>query len=279
MLHLDQFAAMNLLYSRYSLGYFLRSMSEIGFRNIEFWGSIPHYDYYADQAEQQKKIRRMFEEYGLAMVCFTPEQCVYPFNIAAGEEKIRKKSIEYFSRCIEDAAAFGAGKMLLTPGWGNFDEDAEEAWKRSLDSTYILLKKAESEGVILAYEILQPFESNLATDIASLRRVAGAFDSPYLGICVDTVPVCVAGETLQEYFDAFGRRVIHIHLNDGTPSGHMAWGDGTQDLKEHLEALRDFGGYVTFETGDTGYAMDPNRAYEKNMDAVSVYFREGVIAV
>ena len=279
MLNFEQFAAMNLLYGHYSLDFFLRSMSEIGFRNIELWGGIPHYDHFANQTEQQKFIRKKFAEYGLSMVCFTPEQCVYPFNIAAKEDNIRKKSIEYFSRCIEDAAGFGAYRMLLTPGWGNYDESADEAWKRSLDSTDILLSKAESEGVTIAYEILQPFESNLVTDLDTLKKVMDTFRTPNLTVCVDTVPVCVAGETLQDYIDEFGDRIGQIHLNDGDPSGHMAWGDGTQDLAAHLKALSSYEGYITFETADAAYTMHPNDAYVKNIEAVKKYFRKGVLAV
>jgi protein FrlC len=274
MLHVYKFAAMNLLYSHYSLDYFLFSISRMGFRNAEFWGGIPHYDIFADQTEQQKRIRRKFAEYDISVTCFTPEQCVYPFNIAAKEDSIRNKSIDYFSRCIEDAAGFGTDKMLITPGWGNYDEPAEEAWKRSLDSTDRLIQKAEEEGVTLAYEMLQPFESNLVTDITSLKKVMDTFDSPRLGICVDTVPACVAGESLKDYFDEFGERIIHIHLNDGTPSGHMAWGDGTQDLASHMDALKDFKGCITFETADTVYTDNPERAYEKNLAAVTEYLKK-----
>lgn len=279
MLHMNQFAAMNILYSHYSLDYFLRGMSDLGFRNIEFWGNIPHYDFFADLLSQQKKIRNKFREYGMKMICFTPEQCVYPFNIAAKEENIRKKSIEFFTRGLRDAAGFGTDKMLLTPGWGNYDEPAEEAWKRSLDSTEQLIRIAEQEGVTIAYEILQTFESNLVTDLPSLQRVMDTFDSPNLGICVDTVPVVCAGESLQDYFDAFGDRIIHIHLNDGTPSGHMAWGDGTQDLEAHLRTLRDYTGYITFETADGAYAMNPNQAFARDLETVGAYFQNGRLSI
>jgi protein FrlC len=51
------------------------------------------------------------------MICFTPEQCIYPFNIASPDELLRRISVDYFLRCIEDAAGFGCGKIMLTPGW------------------------------------------------------------------------------------------------------------------------------------------------------------------
>jgi len=270
MLDLQQFCAMNILHSRFSLEYFLDGMKEIGYENIEFWGAAPHYNFMAPQKAQQTQIKKLFRERGLNMVCFTPEQCVYPFNIAAKDKTLRKMSIGYFLRCMEDAAGFGCEKIMVTPGWGNFDEPAEDAWERSVDSVEKLLKKAEQEGVYIVYEILQRSESNLVTDLSSLKRMMDSFDSSYLTCCVDTVPMSCAGETLEDYFGEFGTKVQHIHLNDGTPAGHLAWGDGTQNLAEHLRTLekRKYKGYLTFETCDGKFAFNPNDAFRQNYETV-----------
>ena len=270
MLSLKQFCAMNILHSRFSLEYFLDGMKEIGFENIEFWGASPHYDYMAPQKEQQESIKKLFRDRGLSMICFTPEQCVYPFNIAAKEKRIREESIAYFLRCIEDAAGFGCEKLMVTPGWGNFDEPAQEAWERSVESMRILLAKAAREGVYIVYEILQKSESNLVTDLMTLKKMMANFNSPYIKCCIDTVPVCCAGETLEDYFRELGDQIQHIHLNDGNPSGHLAWGNGTQNLGEHLETLDKHGyqGFITFETCDGAYGLHPNDAFRQDYEAV-----------
>lgn len=270
MLNMSQFSAMNILHSRYSLEYFLDGMKEIGFKNIEFWGAAPHYNCIAPQREQQEHIKKLFRDRDLAMICFTPEQCVYPFNIAAKDDLLRELSLGYFMRCIEDAAGFGCEQIMVTPGWGNFDEPAEEGWKRSVDSMGLLLKKAEKEGVRIVYEILQQSESNLVTDLPTLKRMMENFDSPYMNCCVDTVPMCCAGETLADYFREFGGKIRHIHLNDGSPAGHLAWGNGTQNLKEHLQILdeHDYRGYITFETCDGSFALRPNDAFRQDREAV-----------
>ena len=270
MLKLEQFAAMNILHSRYSLEYFLDGMKRLGFENIEFWGAAPHYSYMAPQRAQREHINKLFRDRGLKMICFTPEQCIYPFNIAAKDSLLRRASIEYFLRCIEDAAAFGCEQIMVTPGWGNFDEPVEEAWKRSVDSTGILLAKANEEGVRIVYEILQKSESNLVTDLPTLAKMMKNFSSPSMTCCIDTVPMCCAGETLDDYFREFGDRIRHIHLNDGSPSGHLAWGNGTQDLKAHLSSLdrNGYTGYITFETCDGAFALDPNEAFRRNLESV-----------
>lgn len=264
---------MNILHSRYSLEYFLDGMKEIGFENIEFWGGAPHYSFMAPQKEQQESINKLFRGRDLKMICFTPEQCIYPFNIASKDKLLREASIEYFLRCIEDTAGFGCEKIMLTPGWGNFDEPVEEAWERSVDSLGILLTKAEKEGIQIVYEILQKSESNLVTDLKTLKSMMENFDSPYLACCVDTVPMCCAGETLEDYFTEFGRKIQHIHLNDGSPSGHLAWGDGTQNLTEHLETLirHNYKGLMTFETCDGKFSLNPNDAFRQDyMEATKV---------
>lgn len=270
MLKMNQFAAMNILHSRYSLEYFLDEMKGLGFENIEFWGAAPHYNYRAPQREQQEHIKMLFRDRDLKMICFTPEQCVYPFNIAVKDGLLRRMSIEYFLRCIEDAAGFGCEQIMITPGWGNFDEPAEEAWERSVESTGILLAKAKEDGVRIVYEILQTTESNLVTDLPSLSKMMKNFSSPYMSCCIDTVPMCCAGETLDDYFREFGDKIRHIHLNDGSPAGHLAWGNGTQDLKGHLSSLERHGyqGYITFETCDGAYSHDPNEAFRKDLEAV-----------
>lgn len=274
MITKDQFASMNILYSHYSLDRFLNDSKKLGYKKIELWGGTPHYSYdYPDQKEQCDKIRKAVSSYDLEIVCFTPEQCIYPFNIASNVQWIREQSVKYFSRCIEDAALLETKMMLITPGWGNFDENRDEAWQNSVESMSRLVKKAELEGIVLAYEILAPNETNLVTDLETLQQMISNFDSPNMSICVDTVPMTIAKETLNIFFSTFGKKIQHIHLNDGVPAGHMAWGDGEQSLGEHLKALDDnnYKGTITFETCDDSYIFQPEMAFEKNLEAVKAY--------
>lgn len=83
---------------------------------------------------------------------------------------------------------------------------------------------AEKAGVTLAFEILQPTESNLVHDFASTKRMMEEIVHPNFQLCVDTVPVRREGKTLVDYFEAFGSRICHLHLTDGTaPSGMCLW--------------------------------------------------------
>lgn len=84
---------------------------------------------------------------------------------------------------------------------------------------------------------------------------------------IDTVALAVAGDTIDDYFQALGS-VPHVHLIDGTPSGHLAWGDGNLPVESYLQQLADhrYAGYLTLELADSAYLMDPDAAFGRSVD-------------
>ena len=55
------------------------------------------------------------------------------------------------------------------------------------------------------------------------------------------------------------------------------WGDGTQDLDEHLNALRRHGysRYITMEMAAAKYRLDPEYYYAKNIEYLKAHFDGG----
>ncbi|GAA2777223.1 sugar phosphate isomerase/epimerase family protein [Nonomuraea dietziae] len=173
---------------------------------------------------------------------------------------LRAASIAMFRRAAELAAELGAELLLLTPGRGFEDEPLEAAWRRSVDAVGEIAAYAETLGVACVLEPLQRVESNLVNDSRTLARMLDEIGSSNVGAVLDTVGMAVAGESVDDYFDSLGDRVRHVHLVDGSPAGHLAWGDGRLPLAEYLTALerRGYGGRMTFELfGDGTYAFDP----------------------
>ena len=271
-----QFAAMNMIYQRYSFRYFLESMQRLGIQKFELWTGAPHLNCLVSSLSDTRSTKNMIDSYGLTATCLTPEQVVYPYNIAASNEELRKLSIDYFCRYIEMAAEMKIPKMLCASGWGDYDEPKEQAWKRSFDSLEILLKKAEACHVVLAFEILQDFESNLCNDLSSTQRVMEHFDSPFFSLCVDTVPMRRTQKNVVDFFNIFGKRICHFHLTDGTPSGHMPTGTGDAPLYDYLDELGALGysGDITLEIGDTSWADRPEEATKISFDTIDRYLSE-----
>lgn len=265
---IDKVAGMNIHYLHYPLDYFLDSMNRMQIKNVELWGASPHYYVEDFTISEAKSIRKKIESRNLKLICFTPEQCIYPINIAAKEPYIRERSTRYFIKCIEAAAELNSPMMLITSGWGYLSESKEEAWKRSRDSLERILQKAGPLGILLALEPLRTDESNLVNNLPALKRMLTEIHSPALKGMIDTIPMALADESIEDYFNALGKYLVHIHFIDGKPRGHLAWGDGILPLEKYVESLNSnkYEGYLTLEITDSGYLLNPEKAVGKSIE-------------
>ena len=267
---IDQFAAMNMIYNRHSFSYFLDSMERMGIISFELWTGAPHLNNFVPSMSNASAVRKEVKKRGLKIVCVTPEQVMYPQNIAAANMELREWSLEYFYKYIDQTAELGVDKMLCCAGWGNYDEDFTEAWNRSVDGLNRMTEHAEKAGVTLAFEILQPTESNLVNNFETTARMMDEIRSENFKLCVDTVPMRRGGNTLENFFQKFNGRICHIHLTDGNPSGHIPFGLGEHPLNDYLSTLckYDYSDYITLEIGDMGWDMEPEKATRIGFDTV-----------
>ena len=272
-----QLAGMNCHYIRYSVEYFLDSMVREGFQNIEIWGAMPHY--YAEYftLPMVRELRKKIRERGLRPICLTCEQVTYPINVAAREGYLRERSIENHIHTLNHAAEMEIPMMLMTPGTGYWDEDREEAWKRSADSIAQVAKRAEELGITIALEHLSPGSSNLINTAADLRRMLDEVRSPRLKAMLDIGQVNIVGEKIRDYMEALGEDMVHVHLVDGVPGGHLALGDGNIPLAENLEDLAAYGyrGYMTLEIADRRYFADPAAADRQSVERFEELVKAG----
>jgi protein FrlC len=269
----EQIAGMNIHYMNYSLEYFLDAQVRAGIKTIEFWTGVPHYyldpTVYADCKELKKKIN----DRGLEVKVFTPENCNYQFQFAASKPLVFEKSFEYFSNGIKAAAELGCEIIQCNSGWGYLDETREEAWKRSVEMLSRLANVAQKQGVNLALESLRPEESNLVIRLDDVKKMVNEVNHSNLKVLIDTTAMGVAGETLKQWFEAFGEDIIHTHFVDGNPYGHLIWGDGHNNLEEFLTVLKDnnYNGYLGQEITDPKYFKDPMSHDIRNMKKFEKY--------
>ena len=274
---MNQLAATNMVYSRFSFGYFLDSMDRLGIHRLELYGCSTHFHFYDGDENPAPAMKKLLRQRGFQVVSLMPEENTYAINIAAPEANIRNKTVEQYKRFIEAAAELECPQMLLCPGRPYWDKPFSVGYACGRDSVEKLVRHGEKYGVTLMYENLNPRESCLATNRFDQFRMVQEIDSPYLKCCIDTVPVAYAGETLEEYFALMGDKIGHIHLNDGRPTGHMKWGDGTQDLDAHLNAMRKYNytRTITMEMANGSYMLDPEPHYRANIETLRAHFDGG----
>ncbi|MFC7394072.1 sugar phosphate isomerase/epimerase family protein [Scopulibacillus cellulosilyticus] len=278
-LTMDRIAVMSVQYVQYSFEYFLDSMEMCGVKNIELWTGAPHFcdEDYTNFIEARKRIKIMknqMDQIGMKVICVTPEQLNYPINLAAHNDVLRRRSIDYFIRQMEYALEFGTRQLFITSGVGLRDKPKEESWKYSRESLKVLSEHAEKLGVRLIMEQLQPYESNLISTCSDMVRMIQEVDSPSLQCCIDVVAMAVVNEKLEDFFDQLPGRIQHIHLADGTPSGHYVLGDGNLPLTEYMKTLQknQYEGYITLEINDSIYLTDPHPALKRSTDYLKKYF-------
>lgn len=276
---MQRVAPMSEAYVFFTFTHYLDAAVREGLQVIDVYGGAPHLWLEGWSADKSRRMREQIDSRGLSVCSYTPEQVAYAENIAAADDDLRRASVEYFRRHLEVASQLGAPQMLVCSGWGYLDEPVEAAWERSVASMALIDQRAQEYGIRLAYEPLQPKETNLVTDLPSAVRMLNDLSSDNIGICVDTVAMAVAGETMDQWFDAFGT-LQHLHLNDGEThgylAGHLTWGDGSLPLAEYLGELdrRDYAGYITLEPLNLRYRHDPDAALAQGVRQVRAAIEE-----
>lgn len=263
-----QIAAMNIQYRYFPLKRFLDDTVSCGIKNVELWGGAPHF-YLKDLTYRNiVQIRREITSRGLKLICYTPEQCIYPINLAADRRVERRRSLKYFEDQLRAAAELGADKMLVTTGWGYLDNsNRQDAWNYAKDGLFDLAELAKFYGITLALEVLRQDESNLVYNLPTLMKMLKELNHPSVGGMIDTIPMALAGERPKDYLEALGDKLVHVHFIDGTPRGHLAWGDGCLDMAGYLQEFSDYGyqKMLSLEITDGRYYMEPTGSLRQSV--------------
>ncbi|MFU1795072.1 TIM barrel protein [Paenibacillus azoreducens] len=261
-------AGMNITYRHFPFRDFLDSMARLGVEDIELWAGEPHLYVYRNVLGNIRQIRKELQSRNMNIACYTPEQCVYPYNIAASDPCLRQKSIDYFIDNLYAALELGTDMMLMTSGIGDFSVPQEESWKYASDSLDQISQVAEKEGVTLTLEPLTRFESNLITDAKGIKSMIDGIRSPSLKGMIDTVAMQLAGETPEDYFSVLPE-ICHFHLidGDGLSDAHLGLDDGVLRWRECLTSLQSYRyeGICTLEIMGFEYYRNPHEALMRSI--------------
>lgn len=269
----NQLAGMNIHYRFFSLEYFLDSQRRAGFQNIELWAGSPHFFLSNLEYDDCRRVKKLARERNLDIKVITPENCSVPYQFAAADPELYRRSFDYFRKGLDAGEELGCRIMAVNSGRGNLDEDREEAWKRGKDMLARLADYAQTKGITLAMESLRPQETNLATTLEDVKRMVYEIRHPNLKAMIDTTAMGVAGENLTQWFEALGNDIIHMHFVDGTPYGHLIWGDGKHDLGKWLETLchYHYQGLLSQEITAQEYYRKPAEADLRNWSRFQPY--------
>jgi len=263
----NQLAGMNIHYRYFSLEYFLDTQARTGFQSIELWAGSPHFFLSNMEYDDCVKVKRMIQSRGLTVKVITPENCSVPYQFAAADPELYRRSFCYFKKGLDAGEELGCEIMAVHSGRGNLNEDREEAWKRGRDMLARLSDYAQTKGITLAMESLRPEETNLAVTLKDVKRMVDEIHHPNFKAMIDTCAMGVSGEDPEQWFQVLGdENIVHMHFVDGTPYGHLVWGDGNHDLGAWLEILQKhhYRGLLSQEITALDYCYKPAEADMRN---------------
>lgn len=272
----SQILTSNYPYGRYSLDYALDSLQRIETQFIEFYACFPHFHIDDVDRGDVVRVQKKLKDRGLGVKCFTPEQCLYPVNIAAKDVNARKRSLDIFRKSIQYGAELGAGYVVVLAGYATLDEEEKYAWTRSVESLGSLGDLAESCGITLVLET-SPREYTTTHNSRDVVRMIKEVGSPAIKGMIDTATLGYSGETMQQAIDDLEGELRHVHVADGVPNGHLVLGEGAQDIPDMLKKLDDiaYDGPLSLEILNDKYNRDPHYAMEISLKRLKEYLTKG----
>jgi protein FrlC len=262
----SQLIGANFCFQHYPFERVAQVLHDFGLLEIELWGCAQHLDLFHATDGRVERVLQILNRHGIRTWCFTPEQVLYPINIASGDDDLRRDSIARFCRAADICAMLGARYLFLTSGRGYETEPPEAAWGRAVESLGRIAEHAGRNGIRCLLEPLQRVETNILLTAEGMRRMLDEINADNMDVVLDTVAMATAGDTVADYVRLFGSRLAHVQLVDGTPAGHLAWGDGNLPLDDYVVALAQhcYAGKITFEPfGNGSYALDPVETWKR----------------
>jgi hexulose-6-phosphate isomerase len=181
-------------------------------------------------------------------------------------EETRAKGLEALKGALRDAAAMGAGTVLLVPGRVSKkpedNENFEQVWERSTEQVKKAIPLAEELKVPICIETVW---NEFITSPKHMIDYVDQFKNPIVGAYFDISNMLKYGVSSPDWIRQLGKRLYKVDckgysLDKAKQPGGNGWceiGEGSENWPEVLKALQEVGytdnvGWVTAEVGGGG---------------------------
>jgi len=185
-------------------------------------------------------VKRRLKDTGL-----TPGICTFlsaDRDITSTDPEARRRGIEFMKAMIGTLAKLG-GEVFSGPIYAELfrkrylkKDEREAEWERGVKSLREIATTAETQGIILALEPLNRFETDFLNLSEQAVRMSEDVGSPAVGILLDTFHMGIEEKSQGAAIRRAGRHLKHFHAceNDrGTPgTGQVPWAEVREALKD-----------------------------------------------
>lgn len=209
----------------------LARLAAHGYESLEISGEPELYD--------TTVVRGQLQEHGIR--CFGSVTLMMEGrNLLAKDEAIRASSIDYVNACITMVKELDGEEMSIVPGTvGKIEPDStpENEWKWATESMREIYAHSQAEGIRLAIEPINRFETYFVTRAAQALALAEA-TGPDCGVCLDAFHINIEEDDLLQSIRDVGDRLVDFHVAD---NNRMAPGMGALDWSAIVATLREVG--------------------------------------
>ena len=181
----------------------------------------PHFILDGAGYEDVKALRRRFAAHGIRCTSFITPALLPPNQVAIEGAEHIEDTYRYFCNGVRVAEDMGASVMSINSGYGLRTHSRDDAWKRSCEMLRRLAAFASEHGVTITMESMRAPECNLAYNLQEVQRILAEVAHPGLKAMVDTGAMNIAGETVWDWFAAFGSEIVNTHFVDAVGSAHL----------------------------------------------------------
>lgn len=215
-------------------------IAKLGYNGVELVGE--------PEQQDETAIRSALEEHGVVassiISIYTPER-----DIVSSSPDIRAHAIKYVKGNIDYASRLGADVVTFTPTACMKivpEADLTQEWSWAVDAARELSGYAGENGVRLALEPWNRYETYLINRTEQALEFLDEVDSPHMGYMVDTFHMSIEERDIADSIRQAGSRIAHVHLAD---SNRAAPGYGHLDFEPIIQAIIDsnYTGWISYE--------------------------------
>ncbi len=174
-------------------------------------------------------------------------------DLTHDDPSFHKTSFDYIQACFEITSALGAkflaGPMYSAVGKARLvtPEQRKTEWNRAVTNLQKVCEMAAEQGLEIALEPLNRFESDLINTAEELMRLIGDINHPAAKVLLDGFHMNIEEPDIERAIKMAGDKLIHVQVSEnyrGTPgTGQTRW----DAYKRGLEAIN-YKGVVSIES-------------------------------
>ncbi|MBT2701091.1 sugar phosphate isomerase/epimerase [Bacillus sp. ISL-40] len=187
-----------------------------------------------DLTQDPGELANILSRYGLKVLSVTPDNV----DISCENEDIRLEAVGYFLNLLDWASDIGAKRICLHGDVGKItgSGDLAKDWVLLVESSRVVMKKAEALNIEVVFEVLNRYENHQIITNQEALKLLDSVNSPNLSILLDAYHMNIEEADPIDALRKAGSKLGVYHVAD---SNRQAVGNGHSNIKGQVEALHE----------------------------------------